>query len=725
MSKVTIEDKLKDLGPAELAETRRLVAEVVRLREAQARMDGEVASCVARLAEIAQAQGEAMGSSHGPEYARRAMAAEVAAATRVHPGSARAELESAERLVTSFPVTHAALSEGRITAKHAKAVTDAGLTLDEGARASLDGLAVSFAETLTPGQFAKVVKLQAARVSAVTPAERHEAARAERGVFLTDLDDGMSELAVRVPTLHAHGIHDRLTRMARRVDDERRAARRAWVAAGFARPEAGWEHLLDEATPAMLAAAARATVDDRDGFADGTSGVRAGAWTSTVGTGRQSASASASTSDRIFAGTGEELGLRASDTRTFDQLRADLAADLALTGSPSAGHEFGATALAGLLSGVTAHVQVVIPARTIINPSEGIVLDARGTIIATDDALAAAGHATGWDRLFAAAETGELLAVDRYRPSNAQRRMIVARDATCRVMGCTVPARNCDIDHVHDYALGGTTQVGNLEALCERHHIMKHTSGWRVRALGGGQLEWTSPTGRTYPTGPESRVYFRELLTDDSPAPFEPPTTGTGTSASMPAARVEGTSASMPAAPAEKNTASSPAASAEKAAASRSAARDRFEATALPRLDAARVRRADAAARTLPRAPTSAPAPPTRANDSQTNTSQNARSKHQATRSATGASPSSSTKPSPPRPPRRPRSNASWARTSNRRPRRTAHPRPRVPSTSHRRWRSTTPAGTRNRRSSGGRPGPARVLARGSYSAGTISQKAM
>ena len=51
---------------------------------------------------------------------------------------------------------------------------------------------------------------------------------------------------------------------------------------GFARPAEGWEHLLDEATPAMLAAAARATVDGRDGFADGTSDVRAGAWASTV-----------------------------------------------------------------------------------------------------------------------------------------------------------------------------------------------------------------------------------------------------------------------------------------------------------------------------------------------------------------------------------------------------------------------------------------------------------
>lgn len=611
MSKATIEDKLQDLGPVELAETRRLVSEVVRLREAQARMDGEIASHVARLAEIAHAQGEAMGSSHGPEYARRAMAAEVGAATRTHPSSARAELEVAERLVTGFPVTHAALSEGRITAKHAKAVTDAGLTLDEGARVSLDASAVSFAEARTPGQFAKVVKLRAARVAAVTPAERHEAARAERGVFLTDLDDGMSELAVRVPTLHAHGIHDRLTRMARRIDDERRAARRAWVAAGFARPSEGWERLLDEATPAMLAAAARATVEGRDGFADGTSGVRAGAWTSTVGTGRQSASASASASEPIFPGTGEELGLRASDTRTFDQLRADLAADLALTGSPSAGHELGAAALAGLLSGVTAHVQVIIPARTIINPSEGIVLDARGSIVAADDALVAAGHATGWDRLFAAAETGELLAVDRYRPTSAQRRMIIARDGTCRLMGCTVPARACDIDHVHDYALGGATQTGNLEALCERHHIMKHTSGWRVRALGGGKLEWTSPTGATYPTEPESRVYFRELLTHDSPAPFEPPTTGTGTSGSIPAARVEGTSGSMLAAPAEKAAACRSAARAEEKTAPavrgeestanarrrEAAARDRFEATALPRLDAARVRRADAAAR--------------------------------------------------------------------------------------------------------------------------------
>src|SRR5690606_17641744 len=128
---------------------------------------------LARLAEIADGQGRSIGGSRGPEYARRSMAAEVAAATRIHPSSARSQLDEAERLTEGFPVTLAALRDGEISQRHARSITDAGAGLDAGARASLDALAVSFARSRTPGQTDRVVKLQAAQLAPRSWRERH------------------------------------------------------------------------------------------------------------------------------------------------------------------------------------------------------------------------------------------------------------------------------------------------------------------------------------------------------------------------------------------------------------------------------------------------------------------------------------------------------------------------------------------------------------------------
>ena len=73
-----------------------------------------------------------------------------------------------------------------------------------------------------------------------------------------------------------------------------------------------------------------------------------------------------------------------------------------------------------------------------------------------------------------------------------------------------MPARKADIDHTHAFAEGGRTTLTNLACLCEAHHVMKHQSGWHMRQLEGGVIEWTSPAGNTYETAPPSTVYFQE-----------------------------------------------------------------------------------------------------------------------------------------------------------------------------------------------------------------------
>ncbi len=110
-----------------------------------------------------------------------------------------------------------------------------------------------------------------------------------------------------------------------------------------------------------------------------------------------------------------------------------------------------------------------------------------------------------------------VLAVDRYRPAEQQRRYLEARDRHCRFPGCRVPVRRCDLDHTHDAADGGPTEVGNLAHLCKRHHTLKHETAWTVRQTRDGTLEWTSPTGRRHRDEPSPRVTFTP---DGDPPPF-------------------------------------------------------------------------------------------------------------------------------------------------------------------------------------------------------------
>ena len=54
---------------------------------------------------------------------------------------------------------------------------------------------------------------------------------------------------------------------------------------------------------------------------------------------------------------------------------------------------------------------------------------------------------------------------------------LVARDGGCREPGCTLPPAWCQIDHLHDWILGGLTDLDNLVMWCTFHHHEKHRPG--------------------------------------------------------------------------------------------------------------------------------------------------------------------------------------------------------------------------------------------------------
>ncbi|WP_240191200.1 HNH endonuclease signature motif containing protein [Microbacterium hominis] len=202
-----------------------------------------------------------------------------------------------------------------------------------------------------------------------------------------------------------------------------------------------------------------------------------------------------------------------ADTRTLAQVRADILTDLLLTATPST------RATGAGVEAVTAQIQVTIPALTLAgDPNSGpALLTGYGPIDPTI-ARRLAARAPGWDRVFTDPATGIPIAVDRYRPSAEIRRYLAARDERCRTPGCTRPAHRCDHDHTTPTSHGGPTAPDNLAHLCRRHHTVKHHTAWRVRHLGGGTLQWTSPAGRHYEDHPPSRVRF--VPHTDDPPPF-------------------------------------------------------------------------------------------------------------------------------------------------------------------------------------------------------------
>jgi hypothetical protein len=115
-------------------------------------------------------------------------------------------------------------------------------------------------------------------------------------------------------------------------------------------------------------------------------------------------------------------------------------------------------------------------------------------------------------------------AVDRYRPTPAQRRFGTTRDRTCRHPGCGNRALWADLDHVLAHAAGGITDCTNLCCLCRRHHRLKtHAPGWSFVMDADGVLTVTTPSGVTRVTRPPGLRPVGQRQAVDAHASGRPP----------------------------------------------------------------------------------------------------------------------------------------------------------------------------------------------------------
>jgi hypothetical protein len=183
-------------------------------------------------------------------------------------------------------------------------------------------------------------------------------------------------------------------------------------------------------------------------------------------------------------GRARQLRAEPDESRTLDQIEADLAADLLL------GRAEG-------LQAVEVHLTMPAPHTHNDQAAEPAEFDGVGPITAPE-AREWAAQAKSWRWVRTNPDTGQVedVTYPSYRPPAALATFIKIRDKHCMFPGCTRSAWRSDLDHRVPWPDGPTTAT-NLNCLCRRHHRAKDHAGWRLHLPKPGWLRWISPLGHS------------------------------------------------------------------------------------------------------------------------------------------------------------------------------------------------------------------------------------
>ncbi len=203
----------------------------------------------------------------------------------------------------------------------------------------------------------------------------------------------------------------------------------------------------------------------------------------------------------------EARALRAGgETRTLDQLRADVALDLLLGGQGGPGER--------------SEVFLYMDLNTYLGLNEDPAeLAGHGHIPASLAREIASGPDTVLRRIITDPLSGQVLDLgrERYRPTAGLGEFVRVRDRECRRPGCHRVAQACDLDHSVPWQFGGHTSADDLVDLCRRDHRLKDEPGWIYTLAPDGTLTVTTPTGQTYDSSPPP---LHEPRLTDEPPPF-------------------------------------------------------------------------------------------------------------------------------------------------------------------------------------------------------------
>ncbi|TWH19982.1 HNH endonuclease signature motif containing protein [Prauserella rugosa] len=204
---------------------------------------------------------------------------------------------------------------------------------------------------------------------------------------------------------------------------------------------------------------------------------------------------------------------RNGETRTLDQLRADIAADLLLGNDPG---------VAVPEAAAQVYLHMPIDAALAITDN-GCELDGYGPVPGPVAREIMTNTASIWRKVICDPATGGPvdLGRTRRRPSATMRELVRVRDRECTVPWCHRPARHCDIDHEREWAAHqGGTSIDNTGPRCRRHHRRKNAPGWITRYdPTHGTTAITTPRGATH-TGHRSPILTPRAQATDEPPPF-------------------------------------------------------------------------------------------------------------------------------------------------------------------------------------------------------------
>ncbi|WP_460775113.1 HNH endonuclease [Microbacterium sp. GXF7504] len=476
------------------AELAQIAADVDKTRMLEAQAQVARIRALARAADLAEKQAaRSSAKTREHEMALRSIAAELAGVLRVTDRSVQRQIDEARELVHDYPATLAAWEAGRINRSHVRIITDLGMILPAEVRPEYELAALELCEHETPNRAKEHLAVLAERMHPRSLGDRHRDAKLQRKICVRPLRDGMSELLAVLPTIIADGIYDRLTQQGHLLVEHREQAKHEMR-----------QRERDAAAPVPIMTPGADTDaggrGDGHGAGDGGGGSRFGA---ALGPGDTDPKRPLRQVDD------DALRVSSTDNRTMDQLRADLFADMLLTsdaGADPTRDDDGP----GLLGALRAKVQVVVSALTLLGTDDGPAsLIGRAPIDPHTARELAEVTGSPLERLLSDPVSGAVLQVDTYKRPARMDRYVRGRDQRCRGFGCSMPAIRSEVDHTHDWALGGKTEVKNLAHLCQRHHSMKQFTPWKVRQLDDGLLEWTSPLGKTYlDTPPVPAVHF-------------------------------------------------------------------------------------------------------------------------------------------------------------------------------------------------------------------------
>ncbi|WIY02739.1 DUF222 domain-containing protein [Amycolatopsis mongoliensis] len=180
------------------------------------------------------------------------------------------------------------------------------------------------------------------------------------------------------------------------------------------------------------------------------------------------------------------------EARTLDQLRADVAMDLLLsgTGGPSERTE------------VFLHVDLATYLGVNDFPA---ALAGRGPVAASVARRIISGSDTTLRRVLTDPRSGRAIELSpaRYPLDPAHDEFIRVRDRECRQPGCTRPAQNCGIEATR--AQGEAKESADQPVTyCSRHRRLKSQPGWDYEVTPDGTVNVATPAGRVHSTTPPS-----------------------------------------------------------------------------------------------------------------------------------------------------------------------------------------------------------------------------